>query len=82
MRSLLALLLLTTPAFAIECPPDMTQGCKVLFLSPAEEQILVQPNGILATAADARKIDFSGAAEYFRNKIKAAPAGAKPEEHK
>ena len=79
---LLSILLLTSvPAGATECPAGMP-ACKVLFLSPQEEQILTQPNGILPTAADARKLDYGGAVQYFIQKIKDAPAGevpAKPE---
>jgi hypothetical protein len=74
MRLLLTALLTPTMAMAVECPPDMKQ-CKVIYLSPQEEAILVQQNGILATAADARKLDFQGAVQFFINKIREAPQG-------
>lgn len=80
----LAILLLSSAAAqAVECPPGMA-ACKIVILSPQEEQILVQPNGILPTAAEARKVDFAGAVQYFLQKIKDAPAGeaAKPPEPK
>jgi hypothetical protein len=60
--------------YATECPQGM-QSCKVLILSPQEEQLLIQPGGILATAGEARKLDYAGAAQYFIQKIKDAPAG-------
>lgn len=63
-----------TAAGAVDCPPGVL-SCKVLTLSPQEEQILLQPNGILDTAAQGRKIDLGEVTLYFRNKIQAAPAG-------
>lgn len=72
-----------TPALAVECPTNMP-SCKVLFLSPQEESILVQPNGLLDTAALARRVDYDGVVSYFKQKIKDAPQGepAKPQESK
>lgn len=68
------MLLLASSAFAVECPPGMT-ACKVLFLSPQEEAMLTQERGILATAAEGRKVDLDAVALYFRNKILASPQG-------
>lgn len=70
-------------AFAAECPQGMT-ACKVLYLSPQEEAILTQERGILATAAEGRKLDLDAVSLYFRQKIKEAPAGEvkKPDEPK
>jgi hypothetical protein len=78
-RLLMALLVAMSPsvALAIECPAGAA-SCKVLVLTPQEEQILVQPQGILPTAAEARKIDFGGAVQYFLQRIKDAPAGEVP----
>ncbi len=72
-----ALLLLPPAADAVECPPPMP-SCKILILSPQEEAILTQPNGILPTAAEARKVDFAGAVQYFLQRIKEAPNGDLP----
>ena len=62
------------PISLVPCPRG-AKSCKIMVLSPEEEQALVQPNGILATAAVARKIDLEGIANYFFDKIKNAPAG-------
>jgi hypothetical protein len=74
MRLLLTALLTPTMAMAVECPSDM-KSCKVIYLSPQEEQILVQPGGILSTAADARKLDYQGAVQFFINKIRESSQG-------
>lgn len=71
--SLLALLV-ASPVYAVECPPNM-KACKVWFLSPEVEQILVQPNGIFATAAQARTLDLAAATQFLRNQIENAPQG-------
>lgn len=68
------LLLTASPVAATDCPEGLP-SCRVLILSPQEEQILTAPNGVLATAAEARKVDFAGVAEYFARRIKDAPAG-------
>lgn len=65
-------------ALAAECPPNppgTPPGCKVLTLSPQEEAILVQERGILATAAEGRKIELEAATMYFRQRIQSAPPG-------
>lgn len=80
-KSLIAVAaLLSSPAVAVECPKDMT-SCKVLYLSSQEENALTAPNGVLATAAQARKLDLGDISNYFIEKIKNAPAGEvkKPE---
>lgn len=76
MKRLVLLLgvVLASPAYGQECPVGMV-SCKVIYLSPAEETVLMHPGGILATAAQARKLDFAGAAQYFAAKIRAAPQG-------
>lgn len=68
-------LLTVTPALAIECPEDMKAGCKVLFLTPEEQGALINPNGLLDTAGQARKLDYGGLSQYFITRIKDAPAG-------
>ena len=83
MKSVLSaafLLATSVSAFAVECPPGMP-SCKVLFISPQEEQALIQQSGILATAAQGRPLDLGQAVQYFMAKIKDAPAGEvkKPE---
>lgn len=72
--ALAAILLLPAAAAAVECPAGVA-SCKVLTLSPQEEAVLTQPGGVLATAAEARKVDYSGFVQYFIQRIKEAPAG-------
>jgi hypothetical protein len=67
-------LLLATPAQAIECPVP-GQPCKWISLNPQEEAILLQERGILATAAEGRKVDLGEVSLYFRKRIEAAPQG-------
>lgn len=75
MRPIIAALLLSvSPALSHECDKGVT-SCKVITLSPNEEQILIQPNGILDTAAKARYIDMFELTNYFRDKLNKAPAG-------
>lgn len=71
---LLALMLLILGASAEDCPTP-GQACKILILTPQEEQALVAPNAILDTAIAARKLDMGDVANYFKQKIKDAPAG-------
>jgi hypothetical protein len=63
-----------SPALAVECPRDMP-ACKVLFLSPQEEQLLTAPQGVLLTASEGRKVDYAGFVQYFLQRIKEAPNG-------
>ncbi len=77
-------LLAATAAYAdprTDCPPT-AQHCKVVVLTDQEAKVLLDQNGILATAAIARKLDLGDLAAYFREKIEKAPAGdvAKPAE--
>ena len=55
--------------------PNPGEKCKVIFLSPQEENLLVGQNGILDTAAQGRQIDLGGFAVYFKSKIATAPQG-------
>lgn len=70
----LPLLTVACPLRAQECPAPMKQ-CKVLFLSPEEEQALTGQNMIFQTAEQARYLDLSPVVKYLRDKIAAAPAG-------
>lgn len=66
----------------LPCPSP--EPCKVVILSQSEERILMQPNGILDTAAQARALDLGQFAVYLKTKISAAPAGESlkvPEKH-
>ena len=63
-------------AKAETCPSP--QPCKVLILTPDEEQALTGPRGILDTAEQGRPLDLGGAVKYFRAKIDKAPAGTPP----
>lgn len=62
---------------ADELPKCPTPGepCKVLLLSPQEEQMLMTKNGILDTAAQARAIDLGQFSVYLKTRIAGAPAG-------
>lgn len=68
-----AMLFWAARADAAECPTP--QPCKWISLSPQEEAILIQPNGILDTASQGRKIELEAATMYFRQRIKEAPQG-------
>lgn len=59
---------------AAECPTP-GEPCKVITLSPQEEQFLTTKNGILDTAQAARYLDLGNVVAYFRDKIAKAPAG-------
>lgn len=72
--SLLAFFLLSNAANATDCP-EQAKSCKILTLTPEEEQLLVNPRGILDTAAQARALDLSNVVAYFRAKIDKAEAG-------
>lgn len=61
------------PPIDIPCPND--EPCKVLVLTQSELNVLVQDNGILATAAQARNLDLGQIVSYFRQKIALASAG-------
>lgn len=60
----------------IICPTP--EPCKILVLSQQEEKILMQQNGILDTAAQARSLDLGQFAVYLKTRIAAAPAGENP----
>lgn len=62
---------------AADCPPG--GPCKVLILTPQEEQALLQPGGVLDTAEKGAFVQLSGFISYLRNKIATAPAGIVPE---
>lgn len=68
---------------AQDCPAPTPQSpattCKVITITPLEEQALTGERGILDTAAQGRPLDLMGAVNYFREKIRNAPAG-KPAE--
>jgi hypothetical protein len=55
--------------------PDPGVKCKILFLSEAEEHMLMGQNGILDTAAQARSLDLGQFAVYLKTRIAAAPVG-------
>lgn len=54
-------------------PP--TTSCKVITLSPLEEQALSGQNQILDTAQQGRPLDLTGPVTYFREKLRSAPSG-------
>jgi hypothetical protein len=76
----LAAVWLLALAFAVRADPlpqcpNVGEPCKILFLSPQEEQMLMTKNGILDTAAQARAIDLGQFSVYLKTRIAAAPAG-------
>jgi hypothetical protein len=81
MRFVLALALATLgiPAFAEEVSkpqcPTPGEPCKVVYLTSQEEKLLMQPNGVLDTAAQARALDLGQFAVYFKTRIAASLQG-------
>lgn len=79
MTVLLMIALWATGALAAE-PKDVTcptagQPCKVLILTPQEEQLLIKPSGVLDSAAAGRYLDLGNVVSYFRMKLMQAPQG-------
>ena len=66
--------------FAGKIPCPTPEPCKIVVLSQGEEKLLMQPNGILDTAAQARALDLGQFAVYLKTRIANSPAGenAKP----
>lgn len=79
-----SLLFLPVMAHAQPAPLPTAGGCptpapcKVLTLTPEEEQALLGPKMILDTAETGRPLDLLGVVRYFRDKIASAPKGAPP----
>lgn len=59
-----------------DCPD--AKPCKVITLTPDEEKALFGEKMVFETAVQARAIDLTGVAVYFRNKVSSAPAGDTP----
>lgn len=74
-----ALLFLGSVAHATECPKD-TESCKVLTLSPEEEQTLLL--FITQTGVHGPYNQVKGAVEFWTKKITGAPAGNVPKPEK
>jgi hypothetical protein len=55
--------------------PTAGEPCKILILSQQEERMLMGPNGILDTAAQARALDLGQFVVYLKTRIANAPAG-------
>ena len=58
----------------IQCP-DPGQHCKILYLTEQEEKLLMQPNGVLDTAAQARALDLGQFSVYFKTRIAGSAQG-------
>lgn len=58
----------------VQCPTP-GEPCKILFLTPAEEQMLTQRNGVLDTAAQGRSLDLGQFVVYFKTRLASAPSG-------
>ena len=61
-------------ARAEDCPPN-AKSCKVITLTPEEQDMLIRDKGILQTAVQARPLDLGAIVQYFVTKIEHAPAG-------
>ena len=68
LASLPSVSLAQSPMVHPECP-TVNEPCRILYLSPQEEQLLTGKNGILDTAAQGRAIELGGFAVYFKQKI-------------
>ena len=66
--------LFTSYARAEDCPPN-AKSCKVITLTPEEQDMLIRDKGILQTAVQARPLDLGAIIQYFVTKIEHAPAG-------
>ena len=66
--------LFTSHARAEDCPPN-AKSCKVLTLTPEEQDMLIRDKGVLQTAVQARPLDLGAVVQYFVTKIEHAPAG-------
>lgn len=83
VRIALLSLTLVVPAAAQDigktpCPPPQPgqpPQCKVLLISPQEEQALAGPNMILDVAEWGRRVDLSQAVQYFKQRLRDAPQG-------
>lgn len=76
---LMVILFLPRPAKAdprTDCPSPAP--CKVITISPEEEQALTGPKMLFDTAVQGRQLDMMGIASYFRQKLSVAPAGDVP----
>lgn len=74
LTSIGALLGFVSTAAAVECP-DINIPCKVLYLTPQEEQALLAPGGIFETAEKGAYLALSGATQFLRKKISEAKPG-------
>jgi len=73
---LLTLIVLAPRLFADDYPcPANAKSCKVLTLTPEEQDMLLRDKGILQTALAARPLDLGAIVQYWVNKIETAPAG-------
>jgi len=74
----LAVLFTCNRAGAQEALPrcQTASPCKIMILSKEEEEALTGLNQILDTALQGRPLDLMGKVNYFRDKIRNAPAGA------
>ncbi len=68
---------ITSLVHAAEVCPT-AEPCKVIVLSASEEKVLMQQNGVLDTAAQARNLDLGQFVVYLKTRIAAAPAGESP----
>ena len=67
-------------ALAEDCPPG-APSCKVVIMTPQEEQTLIAPNGIFDNAEWANRSGLAGIVAAWKQKLATSPAGTvkKPE---
>jgi hypothetical protein len=56
-------------------PPNIPPTCKVITVNPGEEGSLIGPGNILDAAEWARRMELFNTVQYWREKLKTAPAG-------
>lgn len=77
VAAIVAAFVVATNAFGQDCPPGVA-ACKVLVLTPEEEAVLTQRNGLLDAAKWASPRDIGQIADHFRERIRTAPPGNVP----
>jgi hypothetical protein len=57
-----------------ECE-NIGEPCKIVRITPQEEQLLIRQGGVLDTASAGRYIELGNVTSYFRMKLMQAPQG-------
>lgn len=70
----IAALLVSTAAFAVDCPPG-AKSCRVVVITPEEAETLTGQNGIFPIAVWANRAGMTDLTEAWKKKISESPAG-------